>query len=81
MATLSPTNVGLIGALHEEVEKGRMEPSVEGAGQYREPLDHKLFHSCDLRSATEKSPALGVFSPVYTPVVPRFSTGVEEPGE
>ena len=58
-----------------------MEPSIEGAGQYREPFDHKLFHSGGLRRSNEESPALAVFSPVNTACDSCFSTGVEESGE
>lgn len=81
MATLPPTNVGLVGALHEEVRKKEMEPSIEGAGQYREPSDHKLFHSGGSRRENDESPALAVFSPVNTACASCFSTGVEESGE
>ena len=49
--------------------------------QYREQPDHRLFHNgCPLRD-DEKSPALGLFSPVNTPSGPSFSTGVEVSGD
>jgi hypothetical protein len=49
--------------------------------QYRERLDHKLFHSGGRSCLLGKDPALSVFSPMNTAAVPRFSTDVEESGE
>jgi hypothetical protein len=77
---LAPANFGLIGALHEEM-KERSRPSKEGRRQYREQPDHRLFHNGRPLRDDEKSPALGLFSPVNTPSRSGFSTGVEESGD
>jgi hypothetical protein len=80
MATLPPSNVGLIGAFHEEM-RGRSSPSARGSRQYRERSDHRLFHNGGKRRARAKAPALSVFSPVNTKIGVAFSTGVEDVGD
>jgi hypothetical protein len=64
--TLAPTNVGLVGAFHDEVRERDRRPSTRGVGQYREPTDHRLFHSEEWPRDDRKAPALGMFSPVNT---------------
>jgi hypothetical protein len=75
---LSPTNVGLIGALHERGEREDRGPSARGGRQYRERPDQKLFHSGGRVGPDEKAPAPGLFSLMKTLADLRFSTCVEE---
>jgi hypothetical protein len=79
--TLPPTNVGLIGALHERGEREDRGPSARGGRQYRERPERKIFHSRGRVGADGKSPALDAFSALPTPAVPRFSTSVEDFGD
>jgi hypothetical protein len=82
MPTLPPTNVGLIGALHEGGERERSGgPTSRGGRQYRERPDYKFFHSGGRLGVDQKAPAPSVFSVLTTAFVPCFSTGVEEIGE
>jgi hypothetical protein len=78
MPTLPPTNVGLIGALHEEVREKDQGPSSRGGRQYRERPDDKFFHSGGRLGVDQKAPAPSVFSVLTTAFGRCFSTGVEE---